>query len=177
MLFSYNTDPEVMARVRFEVGADGRLEVADVQLEAEPRLTGEILRSFPLAQMEAAANGRWRDALLKHIADSGTKVEQAKDNWFTTVGAGHREIVVEAKSLKQHRQRSLRLPIPDVRKRPDSFYSKVAELYSALAADGSRKPASEIAQANDVPVTTVHRWIKEARDRKLLGSGRRGKAG
>jgi hypothetical protein len=68
--------------------------------------------------------------------------------------------------------------VPNDLKKPDAFYALVAELYTALADSGSRRPAQEIADANkSVEVTTVHRWIKEARRRGLLGSGRKGKAG
>lgn len=72
--------------------------------------------------------------------------------------------------------RSLRIEAPDGTRRPDSFYRKVAELYGFLAGR-SRSPAAEIAQANGLPVTTVHRWVKEARRRGFLPPGRRGRAG
>ncbi|WP_426573861.1 hypothetical protein [Aquihabitans sp. McL0605] len=59
---------------------------------------------------------------------------------------------------------------------PDEFYEVVARAYRLLAADSSR-PVVDIAEANDVPVTTAQRWVKEARRRELLPPGRRGKAG
>jgi hypothetical protein len=40
----------------------------------------------------------------------------------------------------------------------------VADHYLWLKANGY-PPAPSLAQANDVPVTTVHRWVKEARSR------------
>jgi len=68
---------------------------------------------------------------------------------------------------------SLRLQVPSARKRPDSFYQQVAERFLWLTEKG-RKPAVELAEANGVPVTTVHRWVKEARRRGILPAVHRG---
>lgn len=65
---------------------------------------------------------------------------------------------------------------PAGRALPDSFLADVAHAYSVLAKEG-RKPAPVIAAEADVPVTTVHRWIKEARRRGLLAPARRGATG
>jgi len=59
---------------------------------------------------------------------------------------------------------------------PDAFYDAVASVYRHLAGVSSR-PVGEIADANDVPVTTAQRWVKEARRRGLLPPGSPGKAG
>jgi hypothetical protein len=59
---------------------------------------------------------------------------------------------------------------------PDAFYDAVASTYRHLAATTPR-PVAELAEANDVPVTTAQRWVKEARRRHLLAPGRPGKAG
>ena len=63
-----------------------------------------------------------------------------------------------------------------VRGYPDAFYDSIATAYRSLAATTS-KPVSEIAAANEVPVTTAQRWVKEARRRGLLSPGHPGKAG
>jgi hypothetical protein len=62
------------------------------------------------------------------------------------------------------------------RGRPEGFYAEVAHDYRHLAQESSR-PAAELAEARGVPVTTAHRWIKEARRRGLLPPGRPGKEG
>jgi hypothetical protein len=62
------------------------------------------------------------------------------------------------------------------RGRPDAFYRDVADTYLDLA-QASPRPASDLAETNGVPVTTAHRWIKEARRRGFLPPGRPGKAG
>jgi hypothetical protein len=59
---------------------------------------------------------------------------------------------------------------------PDAFYDFVATAYRHLAGTSSR-PVGELADANDVPVTTAQRWVKEARRRGLLAPGHPGKAG
>ncbi len=63
-----------------------------------------------------------------------------------------------------------------VRGYPDAFYDAVAKTYRHLAATTAR-PVGELADANQVPVTTAQRWVKEARRRGLLAPGRPGKAG
>lgn len=59
---------------------------------------------------------------------------------------------------------------------PDAFYDAVASTYRHLAGTSSR-PVGDLAEANDVPVTTAQRWVKEARRRGLLAPGHPGKAG
>jgi hypothetical protein len=59
---------------------------------------------------------------------------------------------------------------------PDAFYDAVASTYRHLAATSSR-PVADLADANDVPLTTAQRWVKEARRRGLLAPGQRGKSG
>jgi len=57
---------------------------------------------------------------------------------------------------------------------PDGFYQTVAEHYRWHAAQ-SPAPAARMAQEAGVPVTTAHRWIREARLRGALPLGTRGK--
>jgi transposase-like protein len=61
-------------------------------------------------------------------------------------------------------------------RKSDEFYQRVAASYSARAARTSR-PAVEMANDNGVPVTTVHRWVKEARRRGFLPPGQKGRRG
>lgn len=62
------------------------------------------------------------------------------------------------------------------RGRPDSFYRDIAHAYLQLAQSTAR-PAAELAEVGGVPVTTAHRWVKEARRRGFLPPGRPGRAG
>jgi len=180
MFYSHGKPADLeLIRVRFALSEGGRLEPVEMYLEGHPTLTGEMLRTIPLASMEAAANGHWRQMLLDSIGEAGAVVDKATDKWLTIIGGGHREhmLSIGADRAKQIRRQTLRLRIPQGHKRPDGFYARVAEMYLALTESGSRRPAPEIAEANDVPVSTVHRWIAEARRRELLPDGRQGKAG
>jgi hypothetical protein len=77
-------------------------------------------------------------------------------------------------------RRVARLPdellLADPRRRPDEFYATVASAYRHLVS-ATAKPVVELAMANEVPRTTAHRWVKEARRRGMLPPGRPGKAG
>lgn len=68
------------------------------------------------------------------------------------------------------------LEVPTGRDHGDEFYEELADRYG-VAARWHRGPAGVLAEANGVPVTTVHRWVKEARRRGLLPPGAPGKAG
>src|SRR5690606_11112764 len=59
---------------------------------------------------------------------------------------------------------------------PDEFYRQVAEAYGIAAAE-SQRPAMLLASEAGVPVTTIHRWVREARLRGLLPRGWKGRAG
>ena len=64
----------------------------------------------------------------------------------------------------------------DGRGRSDDFYAHVASAYRHLVSR-THQPAVHLARANNVPKTTAHRWIKEARSRGMLPPGRPGKSG
>ena len=61
----------------------------------------------------------------------------------------------------------LKLEVPDDRRKPDEFYARVADAYLAQATISNRA-AQDLAEANGVPKSTAHRWLKEARARGLL---------
>ena len=62
---------------------------------------------------------------------------------------------------------NLHLEIPEGYRKPDAFYADVAERFLQAAAISPR-PAQDLAEANNVKPTTVHRWIREAKARGLL---------
>jgi len=164
-------------RVRFAMGESGRLEPAEMHLEGHPTVTSSLLRKYSISHLESFANGHNRQELVARVEATGKKVERTTDRWLDSIG-GHFEIRLSEELIKRVRRSALRLNVPNDLKKPDKFYKHVADLYMALTDSGSRRPAQEIADANEnLEVTTVHRWIKEARRRGVLGSGRRGKAG
>lgn len=91
------------------------------------------------------------------------------------VGAGYTALGLEWDGSVvplRSRVRNLRLQIPKGQPKPDRFYRDLARLYGEVALNSSR-PAAVIAEANTVPVSTVHGWVKEARRRGLLAPGER----
>jgi hypothetical protein len=140
-------------RVRVGEGDDGRLHL--VELHVEGRLSAEALRSIPVGRIEAAANAQLHPSAASPFGgDPWPEPWPAPDaaalpaDLWRDAGGGY----------------------------PDAFYDAVAVVYRQLAA-ASPRPVAELAGANEVPVTTAQRWVKEARRRGLLAPGRPGKAG
>jgi hypothetical protein len=94
------------------------------------------------------------------------------------VGVGDEMIAVHHQGLAVSEQRVS--GIASGRKGParktDEFYRQLAAAYSS-ATRQSRRPAIDLAEANAVPVRTVHRWIAEARKRGFLPPGQKGRRG
>lgn len=125
------------------------------------------VRTLPLTRMEAAANIR-----LGHLPD----VEPDDFPFLITSAewqAPHplSRWAAQPEGKRRPRRPSLRIEVPPDRKKPDRFYQRVADLYLWLSSQSSR-PAEDLAEANGVPASTVHRWIKEARRRDILTFGR-----
>lgn len=149
---------------------DGRFAVTDVYLARNrERVTPADLRSVQLGRYEAMANAngggleRARGALLSDRAEP-TPAE-IRANLFSG------EILAAAKSaLNTGRPKLTRPSGTD----PDAFYQAVAEAYREYAAV-TKAAAARIADEADVPVTTAHRWVREARRRNFLPPGQRGR--
>jgi hypothetical protein len=148
------------ALVRFEERDDGRLEPMELHLHlGDEPVTAAGLRAVPLGRITAWTNAPPVAARIReHIHER--VVLPGPDDFATMHSRGF-----SARPLR----------IPD-RPYGDDFYRQVAAAYSALAEQVAR-PAAELAEVNDVPVSSVHSWVKEARKRGFLGPGRKGKAG
>jgi hypothetical protein len=152
--------------VRFQLSERGRLEPVELRLDGSV-LDSNTLRRLPLTVMETFANTVWRSEIEDMIGKA-------------PVGDLHDRSVMPPQGPPGLIRRSIvrktaRLKIPAGAK-PDSFYQQVAKTYSHLAR-GSNRPAVELAEVNDVPVTTAHRWVKEARRRGFLPPGQKGRRG
>jgi hypothetical protein len=158
------------AVVRVEAAHDGRFEVVELFVAGSP-VTTDHLRQIPLGRIEARAN----EPTFREFIVNSLDLPRLT---FEAVIESEKQSHAQAADRTQRRKRtrSARLPVPKGRKYPDSFYMKVAEVYAALVQAGER-PAADMAEANDVQVTVVHRWVKEARRRGFLAPGRAGKAG
>jgi hypothetical protein len=153
--------------VRFQLSERGRLEPVELRLDG-PVLNSNTLRRLPLTVMETFANTVWHGE-MRDMLD----VQPAGDLHDRNVMPPQ---FSEPHSIRRSiTRKTARLKIPDGAK-PDSFYQQVAKIYSQLAR-GSNRPAVELAEVNHVPVTTAHRWVKEARRRGFLLPGQKGRRG
>ena len=175
--------------VRFRLQGN-RLVATDLHLHDATGIGTDHLRQIPLGQIEAIANTdphrhrlmRWIDKTPRRLPiDNVVKVsEKPIKDWHEALAeawgsADMADQIMLGAAAIQDRETIARMSVPDSRPYPQSFYEQVAETYGKLTASGSRRPAQEIADASGVPVSTVHRWVKEARRLQLLPEGQRGK--
>ncbi len=138
------------------------LEVKEVRVTAGQRTAGfasSLLREIPVLRIEAAINQTaHRRALTERTPDGRLLTED--------LPGGERFRTPPRTALTMDRL-SLSIEDPGGYRKPDGFYRQVADLYLYLAAVSAR-PAHDLAEANGTPVATVHRWIREAKARKIL---------
>lgn len=134
----------------------GRWVVDQVQF-ADFRVTARDLRDFPLGKIEAWVNQLVQQGLVDVI---NAKLSDAVQ--FGITG----ETATYAPKLQD----------PGGHPKPDEFYRWIGEVYGK-AAIVSTRPAAELAEVWEVPVTTVHRWTREARRRGHLPPAEPGRRG
>lgn len=170
----FDADPSHVVLVRIAEASVGRLRIVEVRV-ADPAGVGITdLKKLPLRKTEAVAAQTFESlddlAALWHPVPI-EEVPAAIDALVAaTVG------VAEPHDMVRKRRPALKLTGISTRgKRPDAFYQRVARAYLWLAGTSSR-PAADLAAANSVPVSTVHRWVREARSRGFLPPGDKGRA-
>ncbi|MEU7807893.1 hypothetical protein AB0B18_15715 [Micromonospora chalcea] len=156
---------------------DRMIYVGDVRPQRLP-LTASALRALPIGRIEAAINKADlpADLFSDERRDDGFGVQ------FAPVDAELAAYLDET----EHRWMSWSRSQPTTPAReplsrpdgtdPDAFSRRVAQAY-AVAVESTSAPAKALADEAQVPVTTVHRWIREARQRGHLPPARRGRAG
>ncbi len=169
---SYHS-PETVARrayVKVRFGLESQDEDSPIELRevAVAALTGNafnspLLRSIPIGRMTAAAN---RADVIGWIR-SALPPANFKVSAQGTAGAGMSAWELPPPEPVRYRPPSRGIKDPGGRRKPDAFYADVARVFLATASVSNR-PAQELAEANNVPPTTVHRWLKEAKARGLL---------
>lgn len=152
-------------------GPDVRVRVAHVQSHVRVRgiwveteggsLPATALRALPLGKVEAVLND-------EHTRDRlGLDLEQECSFIAPSAGLTRTQLYERTHDLPEvGGEESLRIAMPPGRYRDDDFYYEVARVY-AIAARTSRRPAKDIAKANDVPYSTVYRWMREAKSRSV----------
>jgi hypothetical protein len=119
------------------------------QLLIEPA----YLRDVPVARIEQAcnANPKLREWIDRAVGEDLVKM---------------RKVAVASRP---------RLKRPKSRRLDDDFFRSVAEAYSAAVRVGL-PPGPTVAADSGTPLSTVHRWIAQARKRGYLPPGEPGKA-
>ena len=189
--------------VRFELRDDR--EVA-VELYVPPlangaALSSEVMRSLPVSRIESSVNNpRQKDLLESRREHPSINLEAAAwyfdrewsaddepKHWaheMLLAEAGERRRPPRPKRTKkpfvstseEWAAGSALISTPETDAYPEEFYKLVAQKYSALSLS-TRGPAKFIAEANNIPVSTVYRWIRKARKLGFLAPGEKGKTG
>lgn len=196
-------DPVLDVYLRF-AEVEGKLEMVDLFIAPgeRVRVTADVLRQLSsiVRQLEAVANAPdWADTIRRRLPFPAPDLRTAASHFATTFFKKEPDHWVKLMFESQYdafdgptpkvakpRAKGMNLPAPSAklptpsrtgRDYGDAFYKSVANVYSSLAAH-THKPADLMADANEIAVTTVHRWVKEARRRGFLpkspGKGRIG---
>ncbi len=164
--------PEPMVRIFVRVGrvhTNARLSIRKVLIDTPlASVDARALRSVPVGRLESAVNRPSEyTRIVEHVAEKEGQAASLPEDDLTSEGWpwwGY--------APAKPRSPRLKMKIPTGHRKPDSFYEQVADRFGYLSTV-SERPAAELAAANDVPPTTVHGWVREARRRGLLPSGER----
>jgi hypothetical protein len=144
----------------------GRWVVTDVYLHGKELTAESMRRGISVPRIEAYLN-----------RPGGADPGSADDDGLEVAEMRRRAHLLAEKRREERAAGVSRgaLVRPD-RTDPESFYALVASAYGQYAAE-SKAPAKAIADEAGVPVSTAHRWVREARRRGFLPPGQKGKAG
>jgi hypothetical protein len=174
--YEWRQEPALAAtvHVRVESSPGGRLVLTGLRIDGPP--SAELLRALPVGRIEAAANAQLA-AVDDVIVPAPTPARRRRRPTGPPNGAsGGWETTDVERALRRTLGSAGPAGVPPPRGRPDLFYRQIAEVYLDFA-QVSHRPAADLADTHRVPVTTAHRWIKEARRRGFLPPGRPGKSG
>lgn len=180
---------------------DGRLVLVDLFVPSQGGgIDTTLLRSIPTGRIEAWCNHPDVAAGIRAgLKAPGPDLRRAVSYFDTTFNmnhprrtnhwvarmmyaqvAGSDEPQAKMGELEPRMPDPLRadphLPVPAGRNYGDDFYRLVAQRYAALATM-TKSPVADIAKANNVPLSTVQRWIRETRRRGFLPPAQAGKRG
>jgi hypothetical protein len=147
----------VRIHVSFKPGP-GRWVIDEIRY-ALPRITARELRDLPLGQIEV-----WVNELVQQ---GFVDVLQAKLSDAVQFGNPPAGVLTWVDKLPA---------APAKGAKGDEFYRRIGEVYGK-AAVASTRPAADLAKVWEVPVTTVHRWVREARRRGHLPPAEPGRRG
>jgi hypothetical protein len=136
----------------------GRWVVDEVRFSGF-RVTARDLRGLPLGKIEGWVNQFAQQGLVDPAADPAS-VKLSDTVRFPSTGmAGWVPGLPEA---------------PASGAKPDEFYRRIGEIYGK-AALASPRPAADLAETWEVPLSSVHRWVRVARRRGYLPPTEKGR--
>jgi hypothetical protein len=144
---------------------DAPLKIVEMRVALRDRevlFDSPTFRTIPFARIVSAINRRVNRDRIRPLVGPANMVESER-----LPGSGNMAWTFEPLEATRAERPKLRVQVPKGSRRPDEFYERIADLFLAQGTLSSR-PAQDIAEANKVPPTTVHRWLKEARTRGLL---------
>lgn len=162
-------------RVRYD--GDDRVVITDVYMHAD-EITPAAVRGMSISRLQAELTAAMHYPSGSEATVLGLAAATAGSATFRdgvpepTLAELRARMPAAGGTERPERPRLTRPGSAD----PDEFYPLVARAYLEYAPQ-TRAPAKEIAAEASVPITTVHRWIREARRRGFLPPGRKGKAG
>jgi hypothetical protein len=165
----------VKFRLIGEAEKQARFKIVDLIVRAtdwNALIDVAALRAVPVAWIETEANMPdvyWQ--LYNRLFDSvHLELIEGNDPGLEQFVRGADIADIEPAAV--HRAPFVRLPkVPAGAAYPDTFYERVAVAYRAYMRMGVA-PAQRIAEDSSAPVSTVHRWIREARRRGHLAPAR-----
>jgi hypothetical protein len=154
---------------------DAAFVAREVSVSFFPGQGTQAMREIPLGRLEAAANRpEVRERLTAAIPVNDNVTVPLPDTALSSEGWPWWAY----EPPRPPRAPRLRIKGAHDRRKPEDFYRRVAECFAFLTTT-SPNPAEKLATAQvpEVPVTTVHGWVKEARRRGLLAPGERSREG
>jgi transposase-like protein len=154
------------------------IEALHVEAVAGSTLTSADLRPLQLSRLDAVLNGPEASSLVREVlarkGPASHRPGRAQGRRLAWAGSSQKldETLADLRRsgrMADERRAELRQDADARGRRPDEFYKRVAEEVARAAAI-TRSPAVEVATDLDVPVSTVHRWMREARRRGIISA-------
>ncbi len=170
----WHLNPALDLRAGIAVTGDGlhvQALVTSSTSEDEP-LTRAALRDIPLGVLQRALTGGPLPDAIRTAWDQ----KSAPDLRPEVCDTASAEAILKSAAHLDTGDNMLVVETTPGRRRDDSFYTQVELIYALAVARGSSGAAQEIAEANDVPLSTVYRWLKEGRRRSAAKAAEARKA-
>ena len=150
-------------------------EMEEMDYVAKARAAGMIVQPRPDLWIIETVRDRWARGSGLTLAELEQRAADVRAGQELTARHEAESAAHDAELRETWSQTRPAITRPDGSD-PEAFYRNVAIAYRQYAT-GTKAPARAIADEAGVPVTTVHRWVREARQRGFLPQGRRGRVG